>query len=148
MKIAIISLAIGLVSICSAMENTEENRSIQADRYLKVRPPSEDFAKMAKVIAKDVPESVREKYLASMLKNLDSEALTKGYKDLLIKTFTAGELKILADLFSLPEADSAVEKLRTYIQYTQLPMTVEIRKAMEKYRQDPAVKPSPAPTQK
>ena len=141
-------MAIGLVSICSAMENTEENRSIQADRYLKVRPPSEDFAKMAKVIAKDVPESVREKYLASMLKNLDSEALTKGYKDLLIKTFTAGELKIFADLFSLPEADSAVEKLSTYIQYTQLPMTVEIRKAMEKYRQDPAVKPSPTPTQK
>ncbi len=131
------------------MEDTQENRSLQADRYLKAKPPTEDFADLTAVIAKDVPDSDRERFLSSMPKNLDSKALIKSYKDLLLKTFTADELKILADFYSHPEAKSTMKKLETYLESTRLPMTLEVRKAMDKTaREHPPIPPPPAPTQK
>lgn len=114
------------------MEDTQENRSSQADRYLKANPPSEDFTEMAAVIAKTVPEYDRERFLAAMPKNLDLDTLTKNFKELLVKTFTADELKILADFYSLPEARTAMKKMSKYMEGRRIPFDIAIRNAMRK----------------
>lgn len=142
-------LVVSLVSLCSAMEDTQENRSIQADRYLKANPPSEDFAEMASVIAKSVPEYDRERFLTAMPKNLDLDALTKNFKELLVKTFTADELKIFADFYSLPEARTAIKKMGKYMEERRIPFDIAIRNAMRKTAEENrAVQPPPTPDKK
>ena len=126
------------------MEDTQENRLIQADRYLKANPPSEDFAEMASVIAKSVPEYDRERFLTAMPKNLDLDALIKNFKELLIKTFTADELKIFADFYSLPEARTAMKKMGKYMEERRIPFDIAIRNAMHKTAEENrAVQPPP-----
>jgi len=145
MKIFIL-LTISLVSVCSAMEDTQENRSIQADRYLKANPPSEDFAEMAAVIAKDVPDYDKERFLTAMPKNLDLVTLTKNFKELLVTTFTAMELKILADFYSLPEARPAMKKMARYMESRRIPFDTAIRDAIQKTaRENRPVQPAPVP---
>jgi len=135
-----------LVSLCSAMEDTQENRSIQAGRYLKANPPSKDFAEMAAVIAKTIPEYDRERFLTAMPKNLDLNTLTKNFKELLVKTFTADELKILADFHSLPEGRTAMKKMSLYMEGRRIPFDIEIRNAMRKTAEENRpVQPPPAP---
>lgn len=144
MKTISILIAISLATICSAMEDTPENRSIEADRYLVANPPSERVAKMAVVIAKSVPEAHRESFISLMAKNLETSALNKEFKEILMKTYTAGELKALADLYSNPEGKSAMDKQGKYLEATRIPMDMAIRDAMRKTQEQ--TKPMLLPT--
>lgn len=137
MKTITVLLAISLVTICSAMEDTQENRSIEADRYLKANPPSEHIEKMAIVIAEGIPKAYREGFISTMPKNVDMKALTKEVKEILIKTFTAGELKALADLYSSPEGKSAMGKLGKYIEAASTPLAIAVRNAERKTHEQP-----------
>ena len=143
MKTIPILLAISLVSISFALEDTQENRSIEAGRYLKANPPSERFAEMSVVIAKGIPEAARENFLALMPKNLDTKALTNSINEILINTFTANELKALADFYSIAEGKSAMKKIGGYAEAVRTPMDIALRDAMSKtYAQS---KPVPIP---
>jgi hypothetical protein len=134
MKSISILLAVSLVTFCNALEDTKENRASQADRYLKVNPPSEQFGKIVTSMVRDLPESQKENWTKLMPENLDEKTLTKEMKELLIKTFSAGELKALADLYSTPEGRSALEKLQTYQATTSGLMNRAMRSAIEKTR--------------
>lgn len=134
MKAISVLIMVSLVTFCIALEDTKENRSSQADRYLKVNPPSEQFGKIATAMIRDIPESQQETWTKLMSENLDKETLINEMKELLTTTFSAGELKALADLYSTPEGKSAIRKLYTYETTTAGPMNRAMRSAMEKTR--------------
>ena len=83
------------------------------------------------------------------IKNLDLDALTKNFKELLVKTFTADELKIFADFYSLPEARTAIKKMGKYMEERRIPFDIAIRNAMRKTAEENrAVQPPPTPDKK
>ena len=59
-----------------AIEDTPENRIIEAARYLDATPPQEMFSNIAEQMAKNMPESEREPYKALLTRHLDIPALT------------------------------------------------------------------------
>lgn len=125
-------LFLGLASHCLALEDTPANRTTEAERYMKATPPAEMMADMATNMSQNMPEEQKAKFVETMTKSLDIEAIAKATKASMIKTFTADELKALADFYSSREGKSAMKKMGIYMADLMPVMQVEIQKAMQK----------------
>lgn len=125
-------LALIVATPCFALEDTPENRATEADRFLAAAPPAEFLSETTSAIAKKMPEAQREQFVTLMAKNLDVPALTAAMKASLIKTFTADELKALADFYGSPIGKSSMKKFRLYMADVAPPMQTELKKAFEK----------------
>jgi len=123
-----------LSATCFALEDTPENRSTEAARYLEVVPASEMFADVAVNMSKTMPEAQREKFI-QIMKGLDFARLTQAMKDSMVKIFTADELKALADFYSSKEGKSAMKKMGTYMAELMPIIQDETRKAVSKLRE-------------
>jgi hypothetical protein len=97
-----------------ALEDTQQNREREADRYLKTTPPEELMADMSKKIATTLPEPQREGFVRMMTKHLDMGRVTAAMRDGMVKSFSADELKALADFYNSPVGKSAMGKMGTY----------------------------------
>ena len=100
------------------VDDTPENRRAQAQRYLEITPPRQLFADMAKNMSASVPAAQRDKVTAmftTAVENMDMDAVTKGMEDALVKRFTAGELKALADFYGSPAGRSILSKMGDYM---------------------------------
>lgn len=126
---------LALATNCFALEDTPENRTKEADRYLKATPPSEMMADMTANMSKNVPEESRAAFVETMSKNLDVAALTVAMKQSMIKHFTADELKGLADFYSTPEGKSAMKKMGVYMGDVMPAIQAEVQKAMQKTKE-------------
>lgn len=136
MKISI-TLFFALLTIpLSALEDSKANREQEAARYLKATPPKEMFEDMAEQMAKTMPADQREDFKALLVKHLDIEALTKAMTDSMVKSFTADELKALADFYGSPVGKSAMKKFGTYMADVMPSIQKEIMKAQEKAKQE------------
>ena len=95
--------------------DTPENRREQAARYLAATPPKEMMTEMLKSITGSMPAAQRDRMTQMFATGLDMDALTKAMNDSLVKTFTAEELKALADFYSSPIGKSAMSKMTVYM---------------------------------
>ena len=136
MKLSLILLFALLTVPLSALEDSKANREQEAARYLKATPPREIFEDMAEQMAKNLPADQREDFKALLVKHLDMEALTKAMTDSMVKSFSADELKALADFYGSPVGKSAMKKFGTYMADVMPSIQNEIMKAQEKARRE------------
>jgi hypothetical protein len=119
-----------------ALEDTPENREREVARYLKVIPPEEMLADMTKKLAATLPADQREGFVKMMTKYLDMAHVTGAMRTGMVKTFTADELKALADFYSSPVAKSAIAKMGTYMAEVMPVLMNEIQSAAAKVQQE------------
>lgn len=119
-----------------SLENTIENRELQAERYLEVNSAREIFQDIAERTQNALPESERKPFIDMMTKHLDLEALNNTMQASLIKHFTASEIAVLADFYSQPEAKSAMSKMGIYMADVIPVVQTEMFKAQQKAQRD------------
>ena len=113
-----------------AIADTPENRREQAARYLAAAPPKELMGEMLKNITASMPAAQRDQFSQMFTKSLDIDALTKAMNDSMVKTFTAEELKALADFYSSPVGKSAMGKMGTYMADVMPTIQAQMMKAL------------------
>ena len=124
-----------------ALEDTPQNREIQAARYIETTPPKELFTDMAEQIAMNLPPEQREEFKALLTKHLDIDAVTKEMKSSMVRHFTADELKALADFYGSPVGKSAMKKFGAYMADCMPMVEGEIGKAVAKANREKPNKP-------
>ncbi len=112
---AVILFVLTLSSAAYALDDTQENRRQQADRYLQATPLSDMFKDMAEQGARNFPLAQRAMFKALLTKYLDLESLTQSVNEIIIKHFTADELKGLADFYGSPVGKSTMRKFGAYM---------------------------------
>jgi hypothetical protein len=70
---------------------------------------------LAERTASSLPEAERKPYTEMLTKYLDLSVITQAMQVSLVKYFTADELKVLADFYSMPAAKSAMGKMDNYL---------------------------------
>ena len=110
--------------IVSALDDTPENRSKEADRYLAAKPPREMFEQLAQQAPTALPAQ-------EVIKHMDFLALERAMKDRLVKVLTADELKAQADLYSSPEGKSSMKKFGIFMTEFMPTFKAEVLKAQE-----------------
>lgn len=125
-------LSQSIISAKETLDNTLENREIQAERYLEVNSAREIFQDIAERTQHALPESEREPFINMLTKHLDLEVLNGTMHESLIKHFTAEEISVLADFYSIPEAKSAMAKMGVYMADVIPVVQTEMFKAQQK----------------
>jgi hypothetical protein len=115
--------------------DTPENRSKDAQRYLRATPPKAMFADLAEKTAMNLPADQRQSFKEMMTSKLDIDALTKAMVDAMVKHFTADELKALADFYGSPVGKSAMSKFGAYMADVMPTIQAEMMKAQAKANQ-------------
>ncbi|MDZ4858807.1 MAG: DUF2059 domain-containing protein [Candidatus Hydrogenedentes bacterium] len=98
-----------------AIEDSEEQRIAQANRYIAATPPKELFADLADKMASNLPEESRQAFRDFMTKHFDVESLTNSMRNVMTNHFTADELKALADFYGSPVGKSVMKKFGAYM---------------------------------
>ena len=119
-----------------AIEDTVENRTKEAERYLSVTPPKEMFQDVAKQMAQNYPPEKRDLFIKIMTQYLDIDAVMKSFKDSMIKTFTADELAAMADFYGSPVGIAATKKMGAYMAEIMPTVQAEALKAVAKANRD------------
>ena len=121
--------AIALSGAAWALDDTKENRVEQAGRYSAAVPLSELLKDVVDKGATNLPPERREKFRALFNKHLDLPALEVTVQGILVKHFTADELKALADFYGSPVGKSAMKKFGTYMADAMPVIQAEMSKA-------------------
>ena len=82
--------------------------------------------------AETLPEEQRDQFKALMTKHLDLGRVTAAIKAAMIKTFTADELKALADFYGSDVGKSAMAKMGTYMSEVMPATMSEVQSALTK----------------
>ncbi len=130
-----IALALGMRA-AQAMEDTPANREAQADRYLNATPPAEMFKDMAEQMSREMSPAQRQLFVDLMTKHLDIGSVTQIMKASLVRSFTADELKALADFYGSAVGKSAMKKMGVYMADVMPGIQGEMAKAQQKAAQE------------
>jgi len=136
-------LYLAVVTHTYALEDTPENRAKEAARFLAAANTEETLQTLIDSLEKRLPEPQRAYAVKALKENLDVAAYREALLQSAIKTYTAAELKALADFHSSPEGKSAMEKKNAFsaeIKSTAIPLVIQ---AIEKAK---ATTPTPAAT--
>lgn len=97
------------------IEDTNENRTAEANRYLAATPPKEMLIDLVQKMSAQIPKEKQKAFYDLMIKNMDLEKFTLIIRDSMVKHFTAQELGALADFYGSPIGKSAMAKLGDYM---------------------------------
>ncbi|MBI4724207.1 MAG: DUF2059 domain-containing protein [Rhodomicrobium sp.] len=120
----------------SALEDSPRNREQEANRYLQAVPPESMMAGIPKRLAATLPPAQQEKFIRMMTKNLDMARVTAAMRAAMMKTFTADELRALADFYGSPAGKSAMAKMKTYMAEVMPAAMKELEAALAKTQQE------------
>lgn len=134
------SLLIGSSIPALAMEDTPQNRATEASRYLQAAPMEGVVTNMAGEMASSLPQEQQQAFTAAMQKNTNMQAINQAAQAALVKTFTADELKALADFYSSPQAKSAMAKMESYMSEAMPAIMKEVDAAAQKAQQQTGAK--------
>lgn len=115
-----------------AIDDTPENRSREAHRYMEATPLEPLFADMAEQAAMNLPPDQQDAFKAMLTRNLDHEAVSKTVREAMIRHFTAEELKALADFYGSDVGRSAMQKFGVYMADVMPYVQAEMMRAMNK----------------
>jgi hypothetical protein len=115
-----------------ALDDSPQNRSQQADRYLEVVPPQSMMNDMSSKMAETLPEDQRDQFKTLLTKHLDITRVTEAIKAAMVKTFTAEELKALADFYGSEVGKSAMSKMGAYMSEVMPATMTEVQSALTK----------------
>jgi hypothetical protein len=140
-------MAFAVVALVSAyayaQEDSKADREKEADRYLAVMTVKEMFSDMAEQMSKGMPVDKRQAFKDLFTKHIDIPAMEKAMKTSLVKNFTVGELKALADFYSSPLGKSAMKKMPKYMADLMPTIQSEVMKAQAKASSEAQNEPKP-----
>lgn len=143
MRSTLLALFVLAAASCAfAIEDTPENRTREARRYLAATPPRELFNDVAEQMVKSAPAGKQELVRNAFTKHLDIDALTVAMQDAMVKTFTADELSALADFYGSPVGKAAMKKFGIYMAAVMPSLQAEMMKMQAKIQQELAAQPA------
>jgi hypothetical protein len=104
--------AVPAVSAALAQDNAE--RLAAADRLIAVQQPEQMLQDMAKSVASNLPEPMRDSYISAMTEEAFVEGLSERMRDAMARHFTVAELDALAEFYARPVAKSVMRKMGAY----------------------------------
>ncbi len=119
-----------------AMEDTPQNRAQEASRYLLSVPPGMVVAGMAQRMASSMPPQQQQAFMAAMQRNVNMAGINATAQAGLVKVFTAGELRALADFYGSPLGKSATGKMSSYMSEVMPTIMKEVQAAAAKSQQE------------
>lgn len=99
-----------LASTALAIEDTEENRLKEVERYLSYVPAAEMMSEMVDSMSMTMPLDQQEFLRKVMKEYFNVELLTEAMRDAMVRNFTLEEITALADFYEQPVAKSAMRK--------------------------------------
>ncbi|MBA2586037.1 MAG: DUF2059 domain-containing protein [Chthoniobacterales bacterium] len=134
MKIRLLLVFLSCLLVPSAIRaqglaDTPENRKQQAQRYLEATPPALLFQEVADKGAAQLPPSEQEKYKQAFLAQVETSTVQQSLTDALVKHFSAGELKALADFYGSGTGKAAMSKLGSYMSDITPTIQFQMRRA-------------------
>jgi hypothetical protein len=115
-----------------ALEDTPENRRIQAARYAEVSPLEDLLLDAAQKGAMNLPPADRQMFVDLLTKHLDIDTLKAQVNEIMVEHFTADELKALADFYGSDVGRSALNKFGAYMADAMPVLQAELMKAQAK----------------
>lgn len=138
--LATFAIALGILVVAvhaDAPKGDGSDNRAQAERCVKAAP-TEVVARMAcnriATIRSDIPESRRSEFAKAMQAELDLDMMRAKRVEVMAKTFTAEELKALADFYESPNGHSAWQKLDNYVVDMQAAMKTKMQEAESRAR--------------
>jgi hypothetical protein len=107
--IGVVLLMFISIHVAHALEDTPQNRTEQASRYLNAAPLKETLKQIMLPATQGNPAEAKK--LEAMFKYIDYDALDNAQREALVNTFTADELAALTDLYTSPAGRSAISKM-------------------------------------
>jgi len=101
-------------SISPALAQDDAERLAAADRLIAVQQPEQMLQDMAKSVASNLPEPMRDSYISAMTEDSFVEGLSERMRDAMARHFTVAELDALAEFYARPVARSAMRKMGAY----------------------------------
>jgi hypothetical protein len=129
-KVLLSIAAFMLSSTVFAIEDNEDNRRREADRYMETAPPDTIISEMTSSMAMNLPPEDREKFRTLMTKYIDASLIGEIMLEGLVNHFTADELAALADFYGSPEGRSAMSKFGGYMAETMPAVQAEVMRAV------------------
>jgi len=114
-KTMIVSAFIMMSAISWALDDTPENRSKQADRYMATSSTKDMIQDFVDKMELQLPVERRQGFKDFMTKHFDFARIDSAVRNATIKVFTADEIKALADFYGSPEGKSAMKKFGAYM---------------------------------
>jgi hypothetical protein len=105
-------------------------RHAAASRYFSVVPVSEVLEQTYAEIARQLPPEQRPGFIARMRSVVRVDRLERISRDVMIRTFTAGEMNALADFYGSAHGASALRKFGPYMETAMPLLRQEVRRAM------------------
>lgn len=131
-KLVLVMALILASSNAFALEDSPENRSLEAERYLTVISPRDSFQDAAQQMSKNFSPEKREQFVKAMTQYVDVEAVVKAYKETMVKIYTADELAAMADFYGSAVGISAMKKSGAYMAEIMPVLQAEALKALSK----------------
>ncbi len=97
------------------IEDTINNRKIEADRYLNASPPKDILIDAVANISPQLPPDQRIFLQEKLLTNFDLNKVVLIIRQSLVAHFTAEELAALADFYSSPAGKSSMAKYGVFM---------------------------------
>ena len=135
-RLLALALLIALPPAAFALDDSPENRAVEADRYLAAVPPQTMLNDVSSKMAESLPEEQRAAFTTLMTKHLDVGHISAAIKAAMVKTFTADELKALADFYGSDVGKSAMAKMGAYMSEVMPATMTEVQNALEKAQAD------------
>lgn len=116
-----------------ALQDTSMNRRDQANRYIAAMPVSTVLETSLVRVTSLMPPVHREPFFAYAKRNIDHNRLHALVFEALTTTFTAEELKAMADFFGSPVGQSVASKMGVYTQRVMIPVLKEVQAVATRY---------------
>ena len=117
-----------------AIEDTQENRLIQIERYLKAVPPKRTFEELSNNVSMNFPPAERIEFLSLTRDFVNVDVITDAMIASMLKHFTADELAAIADLYESPAGQSAMSKMGVYLAEVMPVIEAEIMRAVDEFQ--------------
>jgi hypothetical protein len=138
-RVGLAWLTLCLAAVCItappalALENTSINRRDQAERYIQAMPISAVLQTSLVRVSSLMPPEHREPFFAYAQRTIDQGRIRAAVFKALTETFTAEELKAMADFFGSPVGQSAARKMGLYTQRVMVPVMTAVQEAATRY---------------
>ena len=98
-----------------ALEDTPENRRIEAERYIAAADTKQMLSSMADGLAMNMKPEDRAGFRQMMTEFVNIDVINNASLESMVKHFSIAELTALADFYELPVAKTAMLKMGVYM---------------------------------
>lgn len=118
--------------VTPAKPDTQENRMVAAERYIKAQPMEPMMRETAEKMAAQMPPDAQQMFKDAMMNELDIPKVEALTKEAMAKNFTLAEINAMADFYGSPEGTAVMKKFPQYMADLMPAVQGETMAAMQK----------------